>query len=181
MTTWPAATVPVFPAGYAPDDTDFDTWIQSNFSFLTEGVVFRARRVAAQALAGPPGGNTLIEFDTIDEDPYSGWSATATSVQPAWSWLAPVTGLYQVTFTFAVTAAVNNTEAEVWVSGNRVRVSTAVCGTTGGGAGTGGMATVPMAAGQDYVQATADLSTTGESTLTGAGSQPSIEIALASQ
>lgn len=56
------------------------------FTFLLAKVAFRARRVATGTVT--KNAHTLVPWDTIDEDPYSGWAAgtpTVYTVQaPGW-------------------------------------------------------------------------------------------------
>ena len=90
LTTQPV--IPYFPAGYAPLSSDFDGWIQAPLSFLTSKVVFRAEQSGALALAAAA---TLIPFNNVLEDPFSGWNSSASQ------WLCPAGygGLYNVTLT----------------------------------------------------------------------------------
>jgi len=178
VTTWPAASIPVFPAGYKPVQSDFASWIQDTLGFLTGGVVFRARQTTAQALSG---GANIMQYQAIDEDPYSGWSAVATGSQPAYSWLAPYTGLYQITVTTAFAASNNWTDAGALLTGTLITLSE--CATTnlsGVPAGAGGMVTVPMTGGADYLQVNVAVANADDTVIT-AGSEPSVEIALVSQ
>lgn len=178
MTTWPAASIPVFLDGYKPVQADFTSWIQNTLGFLTDGVVFRARQTTAQALAA--GANT-VEYQAIDEDPYGGWSASGTAEQPAYSWLAPYTGLYQVTVTTGYAASANWAQTGVLITGSlAVATQQGSPGISGPTAGAGGMVTVPMTGGADYVQVNVNLATAEDTVIT-AGSEPSVEIALISQ
>lgn len=88
--------VPVFPAGLAPQDADFTTLITNPFTFQTSGIVFRAERHGSQSLAS---GSTVIQYDTILEDPYSGWSGVN------WRWTVPYTGQYEAVTTGCVSIA----------------------------------------------------------------------------
>jgi len=177
VTTWPAASIPVFPAGYKPVQSDFTAWIQNTLGFLTDGVVFRARQTSSQALSGA---SNIMQYQAIDEDPYSGWSATATADQAAHSWLAPYTGLYQVTVTTGYAASANWAETGVLLTGVlTVAAQQGSPGISGPTAGAGGMVTVPMTGGADYVQVSMSIAT-AESTVITAGSEPSVEIALVS-
>lgn len=178
MSTWPAASIPVFPAGYKPQLADFTSWIQDTLGFCTDGVVLRARQTTTQALAA---GQTTMEYQAIDEDPYTGWSAVTTSEQPAYSWLAPYTGLYQVTITTGFAASANWAIPGVLITGTLIDAAAcATTGLTGLTCGAGGMVTVPMTGGADYLQMVMNLETAEDTVIT-AGSEPSVEIALLSQ
>ena len=83
MTGLPPA-VPVFPAGYAPLPADFNSWVQAPFQALTSRVVFRAAKTTAQTLAA--GTNTAIAFNSIIEDPYSGWNSGTNTWTPPAAW-----------------------------------------------------------------------------------------------
>jgi hypothetical protein len=182
MTTWPAASIPVFRAGYAPVQADFTSWIQDTLGFLTDGVVFRARQTTAQALSGA---TNYMQYQAIDEDPYSGWSAAETPGQPAYSWIAPVTGLYEITVTTGFAPSSN--WAQIGVFLNTTLIVAGIAGSAGIGgldAGIGGTVTVPMTAaglyGGDYVQVNMHIQTAEDTVIT-AGSEPSVEITLISQ
>jgi hypothetical protein len=100
MTTGPMT--PAFEAGYGPLPADFDGWVQTPLSDLTGKVVFRAERTGSLSLST----NTpaLVTFDSILEDPYSGWSAGSGS------WTAPWSGWYAIRFT---ASAVNVSSGEL--------------------------------------------------------------------
>ena len=180
MTTWPQAVNPVFPAGYAPTPTDMTNWIQDNFSFLTSGIVFRGQMTSSQTFttAGtfyplqiPSGSSTVLE------DPYGGWSPSATGSQPANSWLAPYDGWYEVTVTIPLISANVSLAAAVAVSGGTPYTAAYVPGATGLDTGASGSVTVALAGGVDYIQAGAIVSATATTVvLLGAGLYPSIEI-----
>lgn len=86
--------VPYFQAGFAPLNSDFDQWIQAPNAFLASKVVFRAELTNALALIN---GDTLIPFDSILEDPFSGWASGSSE------WLCPAgyTGTYDVALTIS--------------------------------------------------------------------------------
>jgi hypothetical protein len=89
-------TIPVFDAGYPPQPADFNNWIQVPFTFLTQKTVFRAS-LNNNAINLPTGQNTLIPFDTILEDPWSGWDVATSS----WTCPAGKSGTYLVSVTGA--------------------------------------------------------------------------------
>lgn len=94
--TYPLATqpvIPVFTAGYGPQPSDFDSWIQAPLAFLTSKIVFRAALTTATSL--PAGSSVVLPFNDILEDPLRGW-------QPgSHEWLVPAgySGIYAVTVT----------------------------------------------------------------------------------
>lgn len=90
MTSGPVA--PFFPAGYGPQPSDFDTWVQAPLAALTGKVVFRAERAGALSLSTNVSPGAVVPFDSILEDPYSGWSPGADA------WTAPWSGWYAVHF-----------------------------------------------------------------------------------
>jgi hypothetical protein len=93
--SYPVPSVPFFPAGYRPQQADLNSWLHDPFAFLENRVVARVRQaVTAQALPSS-GAGTVLEFDTVDEDPLGGWTPSA------WSWGPPAgwSGWYEVTVT----------------------------------------------------------------------------------
>jgi hypothetical protein len=97
--------VPVFAAGYPYLPSDFDNLIQAPLIFQTTGCIFRASRTSTQSFSS---GNNIVEYNTILEDPYSGWNATD------YYWLAPFTGWYSIT---VVSSAISGTGIE-WMTAN---------------------------------------------------------------
>jgi hypothetical protein len=140
--TYPPPPVPLFPAGYGPYPADFDGWVQSPFGFLTQDVVFRAERHASQTLTSSA--NTTIDYDTVLEDPFSGWSGSS------FRWTAPFTGWYLVTVTATcstatgVIAALTGT-TETLQRGNLQSMNSSLFG------GATAAQIVPLAGGSDYV------------------------------
>jgi hypothetical protein len=83
---------PVIPAGLAVHGSqltaDLNQLITNPVLFAATGIFARLRQAAGtQTLTA--GAATMVAYDTVDEDPYSGWSATATATQAAWSWQPP--------------------------------------------------------------------------------------------
>jgi len=98
---------PVIPAGLAVHGNqytaDLNNLIISPLLFCATGIFARLRQAASpQTLA--TGATTMIAFDTTDEDPYGGWSASATSTQAAYSWQPPsgCSGWYHVHVTLSL-------------------------------------------------------------------------------
>jgi hypothetical protein len=172
--------VPVFPAGYQPWYWDFDNWIQAPLSFLTGKIVFRAQLTNALSLSA---GDTLIPFNDVLEDPYSGWSGA-----PDYQWELPAG--YAGTFDVAITvSAFPSTFAEPVVQA-RVGLNSAaqlfavdkswcpalrVPGIASGGC------QVQMFGGTDSVQGYAYLQPVSGSVSTAAGQRCTIQIAWADQ
>lgn len=81
------AQPPAIPTFYAGQDSVTQLNVMRDaLSFMLAKVAFRARRAATGTVT--KGGHTLVPWDTIDEDPYSGWAAgspTIYTVQaPGW-------------------------------------------------------------------------------------------------
>lgn len=90
--------LPDYPAGYGPQQGDMLTLATAPLGFTQQKVVFRAAQLTTTTTlpSGSPGAATAIQFDTIYEDPYQGWNPSA------FTWTAPFTGWYQVTYTISV-------------------------------------------------------------------------------
>ena len=176
MTTTPAPAPPQIPAGYGPFPADFTSWVTTPFSFLASTTLFRGQLQGSEALSGW----TLAKLDTVAEDPYGGWSATATGSQPAYSWLAPAgcSGWCEITLD-GLTNAQSGT-AEVWtalyVDGAAYQVASGTLGSTTTASGSSGTIAVPLLGGSDYVQMYI-YSSGAVSTPATAGRYPSMEIA----
>jgi hypothetical protein len=168
--------IPAFPAGYGPAPGDFDTWVQAPLTWLTYGTVFRAELENGQPVTA--GTYTVIQWDTILEDPYAGWNGSS------FSWLAPLTGWYEITVTVQYSVTSAQVAAAVRLSGVYSATYQLSEYTAGGAAGmwggTSGAIVLPMVAGTDFIQgiAWAGNSTTLRSSN---GSYSSIEITYVSQ
>lgn len=178
----PAPPVPQVPAGWMPVQADFDLWVTDSFSFLSQLPVFRAQRQAAQSLTG--GAFTLIDLDTVLEDPYGGWSPTATGSQPAWSWLCPAGcgGWYEATLS-GFTASQGSGSAvqastAIYLNGTAWQYGSDDWAVPSAPTGTNGTVQVPVLPG-DYVQLYV-LSSASVSTPTTAGELPAMELAWVS-
>lgn len=171
MTGLPVPAIPVFPAGYGPLPSDFDTWVQDSLGFCTTGIVFRAEMHGSQSLPG--GSNTPVQYDTIAEDPYSGWNAST------FRWTAPWTGWYEVTVTATITAQTNVMAALVGtpqslLKGSLIGVQAILFG------GVTASQMVPLVGGSDYVYGSTFVQTTA-TTNTVNGRYSTIEIGWAGQ
>lgn len=97
----PPAGGPVIPAGLPVHGNlltaDLDNLIITPVRFCAAGIFARLRQASGtQSLTASA--TTVISFDTVDEDAYGGWSATATATQAAHSWQPPAgcSGWYHV-------------------------------------------------------------------------------------
>jgi hypothetical protein len=176
----PAPPVPQIPAGWYPVQADLTTWVTNPFTFLAQPACFRGQLQAAKALSG----FTLMQLDTILEDPYSGWSATATASQPAWSWLCPAgcSGWYDVSlsgFTANQGSGSNQATAAIYLNGTLWQYGSDDWAVTGADTGTSGAVQVPLRGGFDYVQLYV-FSGAAVSTPAVAGQYPAMELAWAS-
>lgn len=162
--------IPVFPAGYGPLPADFDTWVQGSFGFLTAQVVFRAEMRTTQTLNG----FTPILYDTILEDPYSGWNASSHV------WTAPFSGWYEVTLGHSIATATVITEAVPEISGTTYEMSE-VSATSSTEGGTGASLLASMVGGIDYVQGVAWTSASVSIDVSSAGRYPWLECTFLSQ
>lgn len=79
-----------WPADFQPAAADFNTGITQAFAFLQAPPTFRGIQMTAQSI--PSSTWTVVNLDTIQEDPYSGWSAANHY------WVAPVAGQYECTW-----------------------------------------------------------------------------------
>lgn len=173
MTTYPPPAVPVFPDGYAPGPSDFDSWVQAPLGGLTYGVVFRAQQTSNQALS--TSGFSTLTFDTVLEDPWGGWNAAINQ------WSAPFTGWYAVTVSCSVSTASVQLQVAVGLSNVSKYATTDV---TVPGAVLGGSAAwakVPMSGGNDFITGLAGVSGAASTDVSAPGRYPSIEISFENQ
>lgn len=177
--TGTAPAPPQIPAGYAPFQADMNAWITAPFTFLATKAMFRGQLQGSQALTA--NANTLAKLDTVSEDPYGGWSATATGSQAAWSWLCPpgCSGWYEITLT-AMTAsqgvATSAVGGVLYVDGAEYQRASMSPGVNGNTSGSAGPVLVPLLGGVDYVQFYI-YSLEGVNTPATAGRYPSMEVA----
>ncbi|HUY46672.1 MAG TPA: hypothetical protein VMV92_13210 [Streptosporangiaceae bacterium] len=142
--------IPYFPAGYAPLHSDFDGWIQAPLAFLTSRVVFRAELSNALSLTNNV--NTLIPFNNVLEDPFSGWNPGASQ------WLCPAGygGLYNVTLTVSAQSNSSNPVLESRIGIDSAAYLYTVCKTVTPNGGPAGLASgsqpVQLFGGADSVQ-----------------------------
>lgn len=174
----PNPAVPSVPAGWKPAQADFTLWVTTTFSYLSQPANFRAQLTAAQSLTG--GAFQVIHFDSIIEDPYSGWSASGSSTQAAWSWLCPAGhgGWYEVTLSGFASSQGAGTTSQVAtglvLNGALWQYASDDWAVAGAVSGSSGSLQVPLLPG-DYVQA-AIFVTASVSTPAAAGELPAIEL-----
>lgn len=174
----PVPPVPQVPAGWGPVQADFDLWVTNSFSFLSQPACFRAQHQAAQALTGSA--FSVQHLDTVLEDPYGGWSATATGSQPAWSWLCPAGcgGWYEASLTAQAASqgagTTNQLLAAIALNGALWQYGADDWAPASAPGGSCGSVQVPLIPG-DYVQMWV-FATAAVSTPTTAGEFPSMEL-----
>ncbi len=175
---------PVIPAGLSPHGdqltADLNALITNPLSFLVTGVFARLRQASAgQSLTS--NAHDVIDFDTTDEDPYGGWSATSTASQPAFSWLCPpgCSGFYLVTVTASLATPPSDAvlRPEVILTGVP-QYALAAPGETLANMQGDGSAYVYMLGGVDYVQGGAFYQSGSGASLTSvaAGFQPLLQV-----
>lgn len=173
MATFPPPVVPVFPAGYAPYAADFDQWYDTA-GFFQNRVVFRGRQTVSATTLPDTGAVTLITIDTVDEDPYNGWSTLAHE----WTPPAGYSGWYEVTGTLATVALAAGDEIRPLLGGTYTLDLATALGATSVAAGAEGWAAVYLVGGQDFVSLAGALynASANVNTSIAAGSQSSLEI-----
>jgi hypothetical protein len=166
-------TLPVFPAGYQSRQADFTGWWYDNAGFFQNKVVFRARETVT-ATTLPNAVVEAIGFDTIDEDPFSGWNSGTLS----WGPPAGYSGWYQVCITLWTQAVTSGAAIRVSLGGAFATDLATNQGPTGHGAGVEGQFTVYLIGGQDTIKGLAELLNASASVNTSiaAGQQSSIDI-----
>lgn len=179
MTTWPAPSVPVFPAGYGPTQTDLDNWWYNVAGFLQQGVVFRASQTSAATSLPDSGASTLIHFDTVAEDPYSGWDDSTY----LWTPPAGYSGWYQATLLVRTAEVGADVDLRPLLAGTYGQALATAQGTTGFGAGVSGTYAVYLVGGQDTIGGACELlnSSANVDTSTTAGQVSTFELVWLSQ
>lgn len=179
MVTFNAPVVPVFPAGFGPQATDFSTWWYQTASFLQNGVVLRVDQESAATSLPSTGATTTIAFDTVLEDPYSGWSASTH----LWTPPAGYSGWYQVTLTVRTVTLANLVDLRPALVGTTTYNLTTVQGNSNAGAGCSATFVVPLIGGQDSVGGACQLLNSGANINTSltAGQRSTMEIVFVSQ
>jgi hypothetical protein len=178
VTTFPPPFVPVFPAGYGPQATDFGTWWANNAGFLQNRVVFRASQTTTATSLPDSGAVTTIGYDNVLEDPYSGWDSGTF----LWTPPAGYSGWYQVTMTIRTVALSALVNLRASLAGSYTYQLTCLQGssTDGGVSATYG---VYLTGGQDSAGAAGQLLNSGSNVNTSltAGQNSTLEICWLSQ
>lgn len=172
MTTPDPPDIPVFPAGHGPVTADFNNWIQTPFIFCTNGIMLRVEQRSSQSISTTT--FTTITFDTVLEDPYSGWGSGAHK------WTAPFSGWYQITLGWSVRLTSTVAGAAINITGVVNEFSQVLnTSTTMGGAGCSFITS--LLGGIDTVAGTAWSQFATTTDTTSAGRFPWMEITFVSQ
>lgn len=174
MPLYPPPPPILIPDGYAPQASDFTGWATRPLGFCATGIAFRAEQHAPQS-TGAGGAFTVLDYDTVLEDPFTGWSAANF-----W-WLAPYDGWYEVLVGANVTATAGNPdiEAALFLSGTQVELAQVPTYSANMGA-CSGQGWVYAAAGVDTIQGVIYSSATTTTDCSTAGRYPYMEISFAS-
>lgn len=178
MATYSTPSVPVFPAGFGPEATDFGTWIYQTFAFLQTRVVFRASQTTTATSLPDSGAATTIHFDTVAEDPYSGWDDSTY----LWTPPAGYSGWYQATLCVRTADVGTDVDLRALLAGTYdYSLSTVMTAPTGGGVE--GTFIVYLVGGQDTIGGAAELLFSGSAVDTSltAGQQSTFELIWVSQ
>lgn len=173
MTLPAPPAIPSFATGFT-DTTPayFDGLVQAPLSFLAGQVVFRAHQTSGQALTTS---FEFITYDTVDEDPYSGWSGSA------FAWTPPYTGWYSVTTTCSVSTASVSLRVAVGQTGTLLYEGTGAL-LAGAVLGEGSAAAVVLlAGGTDFITGQALASGACSTDTSSPGRFPSLEITYYAQ
>lgn len=174
LAPYPPPALPIFPAGYGPQQADFGNWVQASFGYITGLAVFRGQQTIAQSIGATT--FTAVQFDTVLEDNFGGWTGSAANPVP-WAWVAPFDGWFRVTFRVSCAAGSHWLDAAVSVSGGFPELeTTGVLGPSAQPGGAGGSVIVPMIGGTDYVQVLLWASTSVTTQVSIAGLQSYVEI-----
>lgn len=179
MTTWAAPSVPVFPAGYGPAQSDLDTWIYQTFGFLQTRVVFRASQTATATSLPDTGAAATIQFDTVAEDPYSGWDGSTH----LWTPPEGYSGWYQATLLVRTVTLADNVDLRPLLAGTYGYQLSCVMGASAYGAGASGTFIVYLVGGQDAIGGACELLNSGSAVNTSltSGQQSALELVWLSQ
>jgi hypothetical protein len=179
VTTYSPPLVPVFPAGYGPQASDFDTWWYQNASFFQNRIVFRADQENAATSLPDSGASTTIAYDTVLEDPYSGWNASTH----LWTPPAGYSGWFQVTVTIRTVALGTLVGLRPALTGTWTYHLDSVQGASAGGAGASATFRVYLTGAQDNAGGACQLLNSGSAVNTSltAGQRSTLEIVWISQ
>jgi hypothetical protein len=163
----PTPAIPVFIAGFAPQTADMNALIQSPFQFCTDSVNFRCEQTSGQAVAAST--LTVITFNSVLEDPYSGYSSGTGA------WTAPFSGNYEVLLTVGYGTVNGTCASSILVSGTtQYTLNEIATPSTNQGYSTCSFI-VPMIGGLDFIQGQA-FASASTNLSTAVGLRPSMEI-----
>jgi hypothetical protein len=176
MATWPAGSVPTFPAGWAPQASDMNTWWYNTAGFLQNGVVLRVHQAGTATTLPDTGAVTTIAFNNVDEDPYSGWNP-ATHL---WTPPAGYSGWFQATLTIRTAGLAGLVDLKPLLVGTYSYQLSTLQSAQAGASGTN---TVYLVGGQDTIGGACSLLNSGSNANTSitAGQQSTLEIVWVSQ
>jgi hypothetical protein len=100
MSSVPFPSVPDWIAGFGPQQSDMYSLWTSPAAFFQNRMVLRVSQASTSQNLPSSGALTTITFDTVLEDPYSGWNATSHS----WTPPTGLFGWFQVTLTVWVSS-----------------------------------------------------------------------------
>lgn len=182
MATYPSPVVPTFLAGFAPQSTDFTNYWYNTALFLQNKIVFRASQTTTATTLPSTGIATLIAYDTVLEDPYSGWNGSTH----VWTPPSGYTGWFWVSSTLRTATLQNNVGIGLQVNINNQfspfiplgQGFVQIMGASTGTAGCSGGELVYLVGGLSGVSISGftDSSTVNVSTTLTAGQQSTLEI-----
>jgi hypothetical protein len=179
VATYGPPSVPVFSAGYGPLAQDFYNWWFQNASFFQNRVVFRASQTTTATSLPDSGAATTIGFDTVAEDPYSGWDSGT------YLWTPPsgYSGWYQATLTVRTVTLADNVDLRPVLAGTYSYTLACVMGSSSNGAGAGCTFITYLVGGQDTIGGACELLNSGSAVNTSltAGQQSAFELVWISQ
>jgi hypothetical protein len=177
--TWPAPSVPVFPAGAGLTETNFDSLWYDTAGFLQNRVVFRASQSSAATTLPDTGVATVIAFDTVLEDPYSGWNASTHAWEPP----AGYSAWYDVTLTIRTATLASLVNLRPVLGGTHSFTLSCVQGSSNHGAGICATWSVYLVGGADNVSGACELINSGSNVNTSvtSGQQSAIEVVWVTQ
>jgi hypothetical protein len=123
-------SIPVLTAGSGPQQSAFQAWWTTASTFLVNRVVARVTQQSSTTSIPSSGSAVVLTFDTVIEDPYSGWSASTHS----WTPPAGLSGWYQITLRAGVTGAASNTALALQVNTSYEDYANLTCQPLAGGA-----------------------------------------------
>ena len=181
MATFPLPVVPTFLPGSQPQAVDFTTLWFNTTSFLQNKIVFRASQTTTATSLPSTGVATVIAYDNVLEDPYSGWNGTTH----IWTPPSGYTGWFWVSATLRTVALQTNVSIGMQVNiNNQVpfiplgQEFVVIMGASATGAGCSGGELVYLVGGQSgaSIAGIINNSTVNVNTSLTAGQQSTLEI-----